>query len=93
MRAVGFDSDKNIVESIVLDIDENDEYLEYLTTSVHDAGEMFSQLECIRYIGSLTKGKTEFHGHKILCDFLLPHLGEKSYKKKGYYLSYMLLIY
>ena len=90
MRALGFDSDKNIVESIVLDIDENDEYLEYLITSVHDASEMFSQVECIRYIGSLTKGKTEFHGHKILCDFLLPHLGEKSYKKKGYYLSYML---
>ncbi len=90
LRALGFNSDKNIVESIVLDIEENDEYLEYLTTSVHDAGEMFSQLECIRYIGSLTKGKTEYHGHKILCDFLLPHLGEKNYKKKGYYLSYML---
>ena len=90
MRALGFNSDKEIIEACLLNLDENENYLDYFRTSVHDAGSLFTQNECLKYIGSLTKGKTEYHAHKILCDFLLPHLGEKTYKKKGYFLGYML---
>ena len=90
MRALGFLSDKEIIESVLFDLDEKEDYLDYFVTSVHDASTMFSQIECIRYIGLLTKGKTEYHAHKILCDYLLPHLGEKTYKKKGYFLGHML---
>ena len=91
MRALGFISDKEIIEAVLLNIPDNEEYLESFITSIHDAGELFTQNDCIRYIGLLTKGKTEYHAHKILCDFLLPHLGEKTYNKKGYFLGHMLL--
>ena len=91
MRALGFQSDKDIIESVVLDIKENEHYLELFRNSIYDAGELFTQGQCIQYIGLLTKRKNKFSAHQILCDYLLPHLGEKNYKKKGHYLAYMLM--
>ena len=91
MRALGFNSDKEIIESALLDIEKNEQYLEYFRTSVYDAGELFTQGQCIKYIGLLTKRKSKYNAHEILCDFLLPHLGEKTYKKKGHFLGYMMM--
>ena len=37
----------------------------------------------------LTKGKTIPHALEILCDYFLPHIGEKNFKQKAYYLGYI----
>ena len=92
MRALGISSDKKIVETVLLDIDdENDHYLNDFVPCIHDAGELFTQDQCIRYIGYLTKQKTKYSAHKILCDYLLPHLGEMNYTKKAHFVGHMVM--
>ena len=57
--------------------------------SIHDAGNIYNQEVAIKYIATLTKGKTISHTMEILIDYLLPHIGETNFQSKAYYLGYM----
>ena len=63
--------------------------MELLIPSIHDANKMFNQNVALKYIASLTKGKTIPHALEILTNYLLPHVGEMNFKDKAYFIGYM----
>ncbi len=89
MRALGVISDKDIIKYCLLDIDKYQHYLPSLRPSVHDAGPIFTQQAALKYIATLTKGKTNSHAIQILMNFFLPHIGELNFKQKALYLGYI----
>jgi DNA-directed RNA polymerase II subunit RPB2 len=89
MRALGVISDKEIATYCLLDLNKYKHYLDYLRPSVHDAGLIFTQQAALKYIASLTKGKTVEHALQILMIYFLPHIGELNFKQKALYLGYI----
>jgi DNA-directed RNA polymerase II subunit RPB2 len=89
MRALGIISDKEIIETCLLDLEKNENYIDLFIPSVHDAGPIFTQQDALQYIALLTKGKTIPSTMHILMDYFMPHIGELNFKQKAYYLGYM----
>tara|TARA_B100001287_G_scaffold276805_1_gene289604 strand:+ start:1228 stop:5688 length:4461 start_codon:yes stop_codon:yes gene_type:complete len=96
MRALGVISDKEIIETCLLESlgqDENDiknySYIELFRPSIHDAGPIFSQYAALKYIKELLKYKSDSAVLEILMLYFLPHIGEMNFKQKAYYLGYM----
>ena len=89
MRALGVLSDKAIIESCLLDLEEYKSYVDLFRPSVHDAGPIFTQANALKYIASFTKHKTIPYAMEILADYFLPHVGEVNFKLKSLYLGHM----
>ena len=70
-------------------MDKYQHYLPTLRPCVHDAGVIFTQRAAIKFIATLTKGKTEEHAMQILMIYFLPHIGELNFKQKSLYLGYI----
>lgn len=88
-RALGVLSDKDILKTIFLDIDQNASYLEHLLPSIHDASKIFNQETALKYIATFTKEKTTAQVLFILSDYFLPHIGETNFREKAFYLGQM----
>ena len=88
-RALGVLSDKEIIEHVLLDIEENKTYMELLIPSIHDASKFFTQELALNFMKTFTKGKTISHIHEILSNFFLPNVGELNYKDKALFLGKM----
>ena len=89
MRALGVESDKDIIEFCLLDLDKYKNYMSLFIPSIHDAGRIFTQQGAINYIGSFTKGHTDGHAIEILTNYLLPHIGEMNFRDKAYFIGSM----
>jgi DNA-directed RNA polymerase II subunit RPB2 len=89
MRALGVETDKDIIEYCLLDLDKYSSYVDLFIPSIHDAGRLFTQEIALKYIATFTKGKTIPHALEILTDYLLPHIGELNFKDKAYFIGYM----
>ena len=89
MRALGIESDKNIIEMCLLDLEKNKDYMHLFIPSIHDANKIFNQHVALEYIASFTKGKTIPHALEILTNYLLPHVGEMNFKDKAYFIGHM----
>ena len=89
MRALGVESDKDIIKYCLLDLESNSRFIELFRPSIHDAGTIFDQSTAIKYIGRLTKGKTDHHGMEILTNYLLPHVGEMNFTDKALFIGFM----
>jgi DNA-directed RNA polymerase II subunit RPB2 len=89
-RALGFISDKEIIEMCLLDMDKNDNLVDEFIPSIHDAGPIMTQMNALQYIAQLTKYKTIKHALFILSDYLFPHIGETNFTEKAYFLGYMI---
>ncbi len=89
MRALGITSDKEIIRTCLLDMEKFDNYIEHFRSSIHDAGNIFTQESAMKYIATLTKGKTINHVLQILMNYLLPHIGELNFKAKALYIGYI----
>jgi DNA-directed RNA polymerase II subunit RPB2 len=89
MRALGIESDRDIIDYCLLDRTKNAHYLEHFIPSIHDAGRLFTQEVALKYIATLTKGKTVPHALEILTNYLLPHIGEMNFEEKAYFIGYM----
>ena len=88
MRALGVISDKDIIQHCLLDLT-NEDYVDFFRPSIHDAGYIFTQSAALKYIATLTKGKTISHVLEILMILFLPHVGELNFTQKAFYLGYM----
>ena len=89
MRALGIVSDKAIIETCLLDMEKNDNYVDLFIPSIHDASIVFTQETALKYIATFTKGKTVPHVLEILSDYFLPHIGEMNFKDKAYFIGHM----
>lgn len=89
MRALGVISDQNIIQTCLLDLENESEYIELFRPSVHDAGFIFTQTAAISFIASFTKRKTVSAAMEILSIYFLPHIGELNFKQKALYLGYI----
>jgi len=89
MRALGVISDKSIIEYCLLDLKRNEPYIDLFIPSVHNALQIFNQETALRYIASFTKRRTITSVLEILMNYFLPHLGEKNFLDKAYYVGYM----
>jgi len=89
MRALGVESDKEIIEYCLLDLDKYDSHVDLFIPSIHDAGHVFTQEVAIRYIASFTKGKLITHALEILTNYFLPHVGEMNFLDKAYFVGNM----
>ena len=88
-RALGIISDKQIITTCLLDLEQNHSMLDLFVPSVHDAAQFMTQATALEYIKLLTKGKTVAHVLEILSDLFLPHVGETNFIQKAYYLGYV----
>ena len=89
MRALGVISDKKIIEYCLLDLKKNASYVDLFIPSVHDALQIFNQETALRYIASFTKRRTVTGVLDILMNYFLPHIGDKNFLDKAYYVGYM----
>jgi len=89
MRALGVISDKDIIKTCLLDIEENKSYIDLFIPSVHDANKIFNQQTALEYIASFTKRGTISSVMEILSNYFLPHVGELNFLDKAYFIGYM----
>ena len=89
MRALGVISDKQIIQTCLLDLEKYIDYVDLFIPSVHDANRIFNQQVALEYIATFTKRETVSSVHEILMNFFLPHVGEDNYLDKAYFLGYM----
>ena len=73
-RALGVISDKQIITTCLLDLEKHPDMIDLFIPSVHDAGGILNQVNALKYIATLTKGKTVPHAFEILADYFLPHV-------------------
>jgi DNA-directed RNA polymerase beta subunit len=89
MRALGIESDKDIIKHCLLDIEKYEDYVDLFIPSIHDAGKIFNQVTAIKYISTFIKNPSIPGTLHILTDYFLPHIGELNFKMKAYFLGYM----
>ena len=97
MRALGIESDKDIIKYCLLDIDKYETYVDLFIPSIHNDERIFNQENALKYISTFTKIKTIPSTLHILMDYFLPHIGELNFQAKAYFLGHMvkelLLVY
>jgi len=89
MRALGIVSDKQIIETCLLDLEKYDSYIDLFIPSIHDANIIYNQETALKYIASFTKYETITGIYDILMNYFLPHIGEKNFIDKAYFLGHM----
>jgi DNA-directed RNA polymerase II subunit RPB2 len=89
MRALGIVSDKAIIETCLLDLEKNKSYVDLFMPSIHDANKIFTQEAAIRFIATFTKRKSINGVLDILMNYFLPHIGEKNFLDKAYFVGIM----
>ena len=94
MRALGVISDKRIIETCLLNMEENASMVDLFIPSVHDANKIFTQEAALTFISVFVKkgAKSKMSSMavmEILSDYLLPHIGELNFLDKAYYLGFM----
>ena len=89
MRALGVQSDLDIIKTCLLDLDKTRDYIDLFIPSVHDANKIFNQQTALEYIASFTKRGTVSGVLEILSDYFLPHIGELNFLDKAYFVGYM----
>ena len=86
---MGVISDKEIIETCLLDLDKYENLIDLFIPRVHDAGNIFTQQAAIAYLSGLCKNKTKYQVLQILMNYFLPHIGEMNFKVKAMYLGYI----
>jgi len=95
MRALGVISDKDIIQTCLLNNLNNEEdneknpYIDLFIPCIHDANKIFNQQNALEFIAELTKRGTISGVIEILSDYFLPHVGELNFLEKAYFIGYM----
>ena len=92
-RALGIESDKEILSYILYDIDSsiNKQFLEFLRYSIidEDNNEIYSQEDALKYIANFVEYKNTDNVKFILTNDFLPNVG-KNFSDKAYFLGYLI---
>jgi DNA-directed RNA polymerase II subunit RPB2 len=90
-RALGIETDKEILKYILYELDSKKSklFLEILRPTIEDSAIIFSQIDAIHYLSSLTVGNTHSHLLKIIQTDLYPHVGD-NYNNKSYFLGHVI---
>jgi DNA-directed RNA polymerase II subunit RPB2 len=91
MRALGVISDKSIIEYCLLDLENNESYIDLFIPSIHDANKIFTQETALEFIALLTKRRTITGVLDILMNYFLPNVGEQNFLDKAYFVGYMVM--
>ena len=95
-RALGFESDKEILELILGDLksEVNQELLDEFTSTITKSSILYKQITAIKYLKDFTKGGSVSEVINILNNELIPHIGY-DFINKAYFLGHMVkkLIY
>jgi len=89
MRALGVISDKQIIETCLLDMEKYESYVDLFIPSIHDCNKIFNQQTALEFIASFTKRETIDGVLEILMNYFLPHIGEMNFLDKAHFLGYM----
>ena len=89
MRALGVESDKDIIKRCILDLDTNSQLVDLFRPSIHDAAGIFTQQSALHYIKTFTKRTTLSGVMEILMDYFIPHIGTENFIDKSYFLGHM----
>jgi DNA-directed RNA polymerase II subunit RPB2 len=89
MRALGVVSDKAIIQTCLLDLEKNSDYIDHFIPSIHDARQIFNQETALQFIATFTKRKTVNSVLEILMNYFLPHIGTMNFLDKAYFVGYM----
>ena len=89
-RLLGVESDKEILELILYDLDSKKSklFLEHLRPSIENNGDIYDKITAMKYLMNLNHGGTMSHLMDIISTDLFPHVGD-SYNSKKYYLGYV----
>ena len=101
MRLLGFETDKEIIKLVVLDLSNNinKEILNILESSIEDAQDVKTQEQALEYVSNnLTNIPKDAKNKSKIYDYVnylfkneyMPHVG-KSYIKKGIYTGHLIL--
>ena len=89
MRALGVISDKSIIETCLLDLEKNIDYIDYFIPSIQDAIQIFNQETALEFISTFTKRKSVNSVLEILMNYFLPHIGTMNFLDKAYFIGHM----
>ncbi len=89
-RALGYESDREILEIIFGDIETevNSALMEDLIPTIENSSLVYKQISAIKYLKEFTKGKTISEVINILNNELIPHIGYE-FRNKAYFLGLM----
>ena len=89
-RALGIESDKEILKYILYDLDDEKSKLFFkdLMPSIENAAPIYTQNMAIKYLANLTLGNTTSHLMDIINTDVFPHMGDSNIDK-AYYLGYV----
>ena len=89
-RALGIESDKEILEYILYNLDEDKSklFMEDLQCSIEDVGPIYNQELALKYLANLTLGNSMSHLKDILNTDVFPHVGDSNISK-AYYLGHV----
>ena len=89
-RALGVESDKDILKYILyeLDSDKSQLFMEFLRPSIENVGSIYSEKIAIKFLSNLTLGNTSNHLIDIIKTDVFPHVGP-NFNFKAYYLGYV----
>ena len=90
-RALGIESDKQILEYIIYDTDSkfNKKFLDLLRFSIIDSNFIYSKQEALSYLSQFTSYKNLDNIKYILTNDFLPNMG-KDFNNKAYFLGYLI---
>ena len=89
-RALGIESDKEILEYILYNLDDEKSqlFMEILRPSIENVGPIYNQDLAYKYLANLTLGNSASHLKDIINTDIFPHVGS-SYIYKAYYLGHV----
>jgi len=89
-RALGYESDKEILELIFGDLEDSitQELINDMIPTIYDGNFLYDSLSCIKYMKQFTKGSSASEVVNIFNTELVPHIGS-SYSSKAYFLGNM----
>ena len=89
-RALGIESDKEILEYIFYNLEDKKSklFMEFLRPTIENSGFIYTQELAIKYLSNLTLGNTSSHCIDIIQTDVFPHVGN-DFKQKAFYLGYV----